>query len=62
MSLRIGPKVDLTGVVLNLDAGSPASYNGEGSIWYDLSGRGNHFTLQGTPLPSYNIGTRPLIG
>jgi hypothetical protein len=32
-------------LVLNLDAGSRASYVGVGTTWYDLSGRGNDFSL-----------------
>jgi len=33
------------GLVLNLDAGNPASYSGSGPTWYDLSGNGNDGTL-----------------
>lgn len=33
------------GLVLNLDAGNPASYPGTGTTWYDLSGNGNNVTL-----------------
>jgi hypothetical protein len=32
-------------LVLNLDAGNRASYAGTGATWYDLSGRGNNFSL-----------------
>jgi len=32
-------------LVLNLDAGNRASYAGTGLTWYDLSGRGNNFSL-----------------
>jgi hypothetical protein len=32
-------------LVLNLDAGNRASYAGTGTTWYDLSGRGNNFSL-----------------
>jgi hypothetical protein len=33
------------GLVLNLDAGNPASYPGSGTTWFDLSGFGNNGTL-----------------
>jgi prepilin-type N-terminal cleavage/methylation domain-containing protein len=33
------------GLVLNLDAGNPASYPGTGNTWFDLSGNGNNGTL-----------------
>jgi hypothetical protein len=33
--------------VLNLDAGSPTSYPGSGTVWTDLSGLGNSGTLYG---------------
>jgi hypothetical protein len=35
-----------SGLVLNLDAGQPASYPGSGTIWTDLSGSGNNGTLE----------------
>jgi hypothetical protein len=35
------------GLVLNLDAGNPYSYAGAGTTWYDVSGAGNDFTIQG---------------
>ena len=41
-----------TGLVLNLDAGNSASYNGTGTTWTDLSGKGNNGTLVGSV--SYN--------
>ena len=34
------------GLVLNLDAGVPASYSGSGTTWYDLSFNGNNGTLE----------------
>lgn len=33
------------GLVLNLDAGNPSSFNGNGNTWTDLSGSGNNGTL-----------------
>lgn len=44
-------------IVLNLDAGSRASYVGTGTSWYDLSGNNNNSTLVGSPVFS---GTNPL--
>jgi len=41
-----------TGLVLDLDAGMNASYNGSGTTWTDLSGTGNTGTLVNTP--TYN--------
>lgn len=35
------------GMVLYLDAGLTSSYPGSGSTWYDLSGNGNHGTING---------------
>jgi hypothetical protein len=35
------------GLTLHLDALDSDSYSGSGSTWYDLSGNGNHFTMQG---------------
>ena len=35
------------GMVLYLDAGISSSYPGSGNIWYDLSGNGNHGTING---------------
>jgi hypothetical protein len=34
------------GLVLNLDAGDLSSYSGTGTSWTDLSGNGNHGTLE----------------
>lgn len=35
------------GLILNLDAGNPASYPGSGNTWNDISGNGNNGTLNG---------------
>ena len=37
------------GLVLNLDAGNTASYPGTGTLWTDLSGKGNNGTLVNSP-------------
>jgi len=38
-----------SGLVLHLDAANPKSYPGSGTVWNDLSGKGNHGTLYGSP-------------
>jgi hypothetical protein len=46
------------GLVLNLDAGNPASYPGSGTTWFDLSGNGNNGTLvNGVGYNSGNLGS-----
>jgi hypothetical protein len=42
-------------LVLNLDASNLASYPGTGNIWFDISGYGNHFNLQGITKPTFNV-------
>lgn len=55
--LNIEANIDLSiitdGLILYLDAGNLASYPGTGNTWYDLSGIGNHFTLDSSGL-NYN--------
>jgi hypothetical protein len=46
-------------LALVLDAGNPRSYPGTGTAWYDLSGLGNHFTLNNTP--TYNTSNGGLL-
>jgi hypothetical protein len=41
----LGEPIVTSGLVLNLDAGNPASYPGSGTTWFDLSGSGNNGTL-----------------
>jgi hypothetical protein len=46
------------GLILNLDAGNPASYPGTGTVWSDLSGLGNDGTLvNGVSYDSANGGS-----
>ena len=46
-----------SGLILHLDAGNVASYPGSGTTWTDLSGNGNHGTLQnGVAFTSSNNG------
>lgn len=49
MSGLIGGNIVTNGLVMYLDAGNRKSYNGSGTTWYDLSGRGNNATLQNSP-------------
>lgn len=46
-----------SGLVLHLDAGNPASYNGTGTTWNDLSGNGSNVTLVSTTYSSANGGS-----
>jgi prepilin-type N-terminal cleavage/methylation domain-containing protein len=43
--ISLNPYIVTNGLVLNLDAGNPASYPGTGNIWFDLSGNNNNGTL-----------------
>ena len=45
------------GLVLNLDAGKSTSYPGSGTVWTDLSGKGNNGTLSGVTYSSANAGS-----
>lgn len=46
MSLNHSPAIVTDGLVLCLDAANKRSYPQTGSVWSDLSGNGNHGTLQ----------------
>ena len=58
----IGGQIVTDGLLLNLDAGKPASYPGSGTTWYDLSGNGNNFTLTSTGYSSANKGSLTFDG
>ena len=45
MAIFSGVNINTSGLILSLDASSNRSYSGSGNTWYDLSGNGNHFTL-----------------
>lgn len=45
MANQYGPKIVTDGLVLCLDAGNTKSYPRSGTIWRDISGRGNNGTL-----------------
>jgi hypothetical protein len=52
MGFSRGPKIVTDGLVLALDAANSKSYPGTGTTWYDLSGNGNHGTLNNFTGPS----------
>jgi hypothetical protein len=54
--VTIGDYVSIvtSGLVLNLDAGNPASYPGSGTTWFDISGNSFNSTL--TNGPTYTSG------
>jgi hypothetical protein len=63
MALHHSPKITTDGLVLALDAGDLNSYPGSGTVWYDLSGNGNHGTLvNGPTFTSANSGSIILDG
>ena len=39
-------------LILYLDAGNTSSYPGTGTVWYDLSGNGNHYSILSTAYNS----------
>lgn len=43
--ISAGKSIVTNGLILNIDAGNSASYNGSGTTWYDLSSTGNNGTL-----------------
>lgn len=45
MGVAFSPKLISDGLVLCLDSTNPKSYPGSGNSWYDISGYGNHGTL-----------------
>ena len=45
-----------SGLVLHLDAGNASSYPGTGTTWADISGKGNHGTLENGPTYSSSNG------
>ena len=52
MGVYAGPEISSDGLVLSLDAGNTKSYSGSGTIWNDISGRGNNGTLTNGPTYS----------
>jgi hypothetical protein len=59
----LGEPIVTSGLVLNLDAGNPASYPGSGTTWFDLSGNGNNGTLlNGVGFDGANLGSLTFDG
>ena len=54
MSLGHGASIVTNGLVLHLDAANVKSYPGSGTVWNDLSGQANHFTLYNSPTFNNN--------
>jgi hypothetical protein len=52
MGFYRGPKIVTDGLVLSLDAASPRSYSGSGTVIYDTSGNNNNFDIIGGPTHS----------
>ena len=48
MALVHSPRIVTDNLVLCVDAANTKSYPGSGTTWYDLSGNGNHWTIEGT--------------
>lgn len=51
MGFSRGPNIVRDTLILALDAGSPRSYPGTGTTWFDVSGNGNNVNLSG---PTWN--------
>jgi hypothetical protein len=49
MALNYGPTLVTDGLVLALDASDINSYPGTGTTWYDISGNGNHVSMNNNP-------------
>jgi hypothetical protein len=45
MALNYGPKIPTNGLILRLDAADTRSYPGSGTVWYDVSGNENNFSI-----------------
>jgi len=61
--ISLNPYIVTNGLVLNLDAGNPASYPGTGNTWFDLSGNGRNGTLvNGVGFNSANGGALSFDG
>lgn len=56
MGVGYNPKISTSELLLCLDAANPKSYPGSGNTWFDISGRGNHFSLNGNTIPTVTDG------
>ena len=54
-SLSLTNKLNIVrdNLLFHLDASNPSSYNGSGTTWYDISGNGNHATLEPDQSSNY---------
>jgi gliding motility-associated-like protein len=52
----VDQSLNSNGLILYLDSRNTNSYSGSGNIWYDLSGNGNHFTIQGQMAHDFTDG------
>ena len=58
MGIAYNTSIVRDGLVLHLDAANRKSYPGTGTVWTDLSGKGNHGTLMnGVGYSEYNKGS-----
>lgn len=61
MAVYAGPDIVEDGLVLFLDAANPRSYPRSGTTWFDLSGLGNHGTLQNGASFNINIAQGSIV-
>jgi hypothetical protein len=55
--MQYGPKIVTNGLITHLDVADKKSYAGSGAtIWSDLSGRNEHYTLYNSPTFANNFG------
>jgi hypothetical protein len=55
--MQYGPKIVTNGLITHLDVADKKSYAGSGAtIWRDLSGRDEHYTLYNSPTFANNFG------
>jgi hypothetical protein len=61
MGVEYNPSIVTDGLLLCLDAGNAKSYSGSGTVWTDLSGRGNNGTLFDGPTFSDTDGRGSMV-
>ena len=54
--------ISKTNLILHVDASSASSYSGSGNNWQDLSGQGNHMTLNGATYTTTSGGEFTFAG
>ena len=55
MALQHSPSIVTSGLIMCVDAGSPRSYPGSGTSWYDASGTNNNSTLVNGPVNTSGV-------